>query len=150
MALTIRKHLLRLLALHLSNVSLLWPPFAVHHWPLYQMDVKNAFLNKDFQEEVYMQPPPGYTYPGHQVVTFVVLFMASSKLLGLGLKSLAQLLLSKVSLRVLMTLLSSSKDPLLVSLVFFFMLITWLLLEMTLQVSALYNTSSVNILRWKI
>ena len=40
----------------------------------------------------------------------------------LGLKSLAQLLLSKVSLRVLMTLLSLSKDPLLVSLLFFFML----------------------------
>ena len=40
----------------------------------------------------------------------------------LGLKSLAQLLLSKVSLRVLMTLLSLSEDPLLVSLLFFFML----------------------------
>ena len=40
----------------------------------------------------------------------------------LGLKSLAQLLLSRVSLRVLMTLLSLSEDPLLVSLLFFFML----------------------------
>ena len=38
----------------------------------------------------------------------------------LGLKSLAQLLLSRVSLRVLMTLLSLSEDPLLVSLLFFF------------------------------
>ena len=57
-------------------------------------------------------------------VAFIVLFMASSRLLELGLKSLAQLLLSRVSLRVLMTLLSSSEDPLLASLLFLFMLMT--------------------------
>ena len=39
--------------------------------------------------------------------------MASNRLLKLGLKSLAQLLLNMVSLRVLMTLLSLSEDPLL-------------------------------------
>ena len=55
-------------------------------------------------------------------VTFIVLFMASSRLLKLGLKSLAQLFLNRVSLRVLMTLLFLSEDPLLVSLLFFFML----------------------------
>ena len=65
-------------------------------------------------------------------VAFIVLFMASSRLLKLDLKSLAQLLLSRVSLRALLTLLSLSKDPILISLLFFFMFMILLLLEIIL------------------
>ena len=49
-------------------VRLLLTIAASQSWPLYQMDVKNAFLHGDLKEEVYMRIPQGVTSPSKKSV----------------------------------------------------------------------------------
>jgi hypothetical protein len=51
---------------HMTTVRTLIAVAASSSWSISKMDVKNAFLNGDLHEEVYMHPPPGVDTPsGH-------------------------------------------------------------------------------------
>uniref|UniRef100_A0A2N9F1H5 Reverse transcriptase Ty1/copia-type domain-containing protein n=1 Tax=Fagus sylvatica TaxID=28930 RepID=A0A2N9F1H5_FAGSY len=54
----------------LSSVRTLLAVVASRQWKLFQMNVKNAFLNGDLSEEVYMQPPPGLSHPPDKLYSF--------------------------------------------------------------------------------
>ena len=51
----------------ISSVRALLVVAVASRWDLFQMDVKNAFLNGDLSEEVYMQPPPDLSVESNKV-----------------------------------------------------------------------------------
>nr|GEZ22705.1 ribonuclease H-like domain-containing protein [Tanacetum cinerariifolium] len=48
-------------------------------WPIHQLDVKNAFLNGDLSETVYMHQPPGFVDPCHCDYSLFILRQGSQK-----------------------------------------------------------------------
>jgi Reverse transcriptase (RNA-dependent DNA polymerase)/Integrase core domain/gag-polypeptide of LTR copia-type/GAG-pre-integrase domain len=53
----------------MNTVRVLMSVAVINNWPLFQMDVKNAFLQGNLEEEVYMEIPPGLHVPqGNQMV----------------------------------------------------------------------------------
>ncbi|RVW61822.1 Retrovirus-related Pol polyprotein from transposon TNT 1-94 [Vitis vinifera] len=48
----------------IASVRLLLFMAAMRSWPLYQLDIKNAFLHGDLVEEVYMEQPPDFVAQG--------------------------------------------------------------------------------------
>jgi len=44
----------------MTAIRLFFAMAAIHHWPLHQLDIKNAFLHGNLEEEVYMEQPPGF------------------------------------------------------------------------------------------
>ncbi|GKV19936.1 hypothetical protein SLEP1_g30132 [Rubroshorea leprosula] len=60
---------------HLTSMHSLLAIVAMQRWKLFQMDVKNAFLNGDIEEEVYMKPPPGLNHPLNKTARGMVLLL---------------------------------------------------------------------------
>lgn len=77
------------LGAHLTFIHSHLTVITIRCWSLFQMDVKNAFLNGDLTENVYMVPSPSYTHPSHQVYRLSRTVYGLKSLLMHGISSLA-------------------------------------------------------------
>ncbi|GKC81609.1 zinc finger, CCHC-type containing protein [Tanacetum coccineum] len=54
------------LVARITSIRVLFALALIYNLPIHQMDVKTTFLNGDLDEEVYMKPPEGFVFPGHE------------------------------------------------------------------------------------
>ena len=52
----------------LNSIRILFSLAVNMDWAMHQLDVKNAFLYGDLDEEVYMEQPPGYVAQGENLI----------------------------------------------------------------------------------
>jgi hypothetical protein len=76
---------------HWTTIHTLIAVTSVRRCTIYQLDVKNAFLHNELRKEVYMHSPHAPLFPMAMSIISVVLSMASSKPLVLGLSASPQL-----------------------------------------------------------
>ena len=69
----------------MNSIRILFSVAVNLSWPLFQLNVKNAFLYGNLQEEVYIEQPPGYIAQGENKVNR--LKKAISRVQGRDLKS---------------------------------------------------------------
>ncbi|GKC11271.1 retrovirus-related pol polyprotein from transposon TNT 1-94, partial [Tanacetum coccineum] len=50
----------------ITSIRMIFAIAALRNLEVHQMDVKTAFLNKDFEEEIYMNQPEGFIAPGQE------------------------------------------------------------------------------------
>ena len=55
----------------ITSIRILFALASIHNLYVHQMDVKTAFLNRDLDEEIYMEQPEGFILLGneHKVCT---------------------------------------------------------------------------------